>query len=144
MGGRLYDSHKGLKKGDEALCEMKDGSKASVIIGQYNTRWAEWYVTDSVTGRDFIALPSQLRRFPRRFPLTSELFNDISELCDRHKLDWFYEDYISRKTIDRDDVKDIYANWEAGFYDENGKLYRTELTENVRKLFAQNNLEVDL
>lgn len=46
-----------------------------------------------------------------RFELTDSLFNSLSKLCDKLKIDWFYPDYIKRKTIDEDDLKNIYDNW---------------------------------
>jgi len=43
--------------------------------------------------------------FHTRYKMPDEIFNAISDLCDQCKIDWFYNEYRDRKTIDNGDLK---------------------------------------
>lgn len=68
----------------------------------------------------------------RRIELDTDTFNDLSRMCDSLNIDWFYFEYINRKTIDSDDVDCIRHSWDYSWQKENRPYL---LTDNIRKLF---------
>jgi len=49
----------------------------------------------------------------KRVKITDEQFNELSYICDKLKIDWFYPEYFKRKTINLDDLQCIYDNWKV-------------------------------
>jgi len=66
------------------------------------------------------------------YPLSDELFNDLVRLTVKLKMDWFYPKYRERKTIDYEDIEDLYHSWEYSWFKDNKPEYETK---RIRKLF---------
>ena len=70
----------------------------------------------------------------KRVNITDVQFNELSYICDRLKIDWFYPEYFKRKTINLDDLQCIYDNYiDAEDIIFNGE----ELPQCLKELFQQ-------
>lgn len=49
----------------------------------------------------------------KRVRITDVQFNQLSYICDKLKIDWFYPEYFKRKTINLADLQCIYDNWKV-------------------------------
>lgn len=68
------------------------------------------------------------------YPLSNELFNEISDLCDRLKIDWFYNEYRESDTIKIEDVWCLYDAWIVD---------KSKITTNILGMFIDCGLEGD-
>lgn len=45
----------------------------------------------------------------KRYVVTNSLWNALEKLASNAKMDWFYEETYSRKTLTADEISDVYC-----------------------------------
>ena len=83
---------------------LADGTSCWRVWDTEEFEWAILPGLDKYKTRESCKLAIK-ENFHTRYKMPDEIFNVISDLCDQCKIDWFYNEYRDRKTIDNGDLK---------------------------------------